>query len=48
MKNSDKTSLVAATVVSALGSAAYALPPNTIVDAVFYAGGSSAQANAVF
>ncbi len=48
MKSSTKLSLIAAAVASALGSAAYALPPTSTVDATVFGAGGSAQTNAAF
>jgi hypothetical protein len=50
MKSPTKVSLVAAAVASALGTSAYALPPSAWTSGmtVYYSGGGSAEANAVF
>ncbi|MDP8986439.1 MAG: hypothetical protein M3N97_15650 [Pseudomonadota bacterium] len=48
MKSSVKPTLIAAAVASVLGTgAAYALAPNANINYTFYAGGGSAQVNAV-
>lgn len=49
MNSSVKNTFIAAAVASVLGTgAAYALPPSATINYTFYAGGGSAQTNAVF